>query len=489
VQIYDVIDIGRTKYDLKDKMSMTDEYKSSIDVEDLILAHILNEESFSRKVIPHILPKYFTDRSIQIVFEEIDAYGKKYSSMPTKEALSLELEVRGGLEEDEVQGAFNKISQCFDIFHNTDSPDIEWLTDTTEKYIQERAVYLAIMDSIEVIEDSDRGNGEIPELLNDALAVCLDADVGHDFFAQSSERYQFYHRDTPRIPFDISMMNTITRGGLPKKTETILLGATGTGKTACMCHMAAADLLQGIPVLYITMEMAEERISERVDANILDVTMDELEKLTEKQYMAAMGGVREKTMGELFVKEYPPVSAHAGHFTHLLRELKIKKGFVPEKVYIDYLGICISARASKGDNTNTSLQKVAEDLRGLAVVHDFALVTGAQVNRGGFGDNEFDLDSIADSFGITMTADVILGLYTNDDLKKSNQLIISQLKNRFGDISVNKRFVVGLDYSKMRMFDSNQTYISGSDDDSEGMPDYIKEAKEDKKNGFAGFTV
>jgi len=469
---------------------MTDLSQSPVEIEDMILSHIMYEESFSRKVIPHIESKIFTDASVKIVFDEIHKYTQKYQSLPTKEALALGIEVRTDLDEDSVQAACAKMQECYTDYNSNKAIDLEWLTDTTEKYVQERAVYLAIMDSIEVIDDSDKPNSEIPEILNNALSVCFDAHVGHDYFNMAEDRYDFYHRDTPRIPFDIDMINKVLGGGIPKKTLTVLLASTGVGKTVNMCHMAAASVSAGRNTLYITMEMAEERISERIDANLLNVTMSELEEMSRKDYLAKMKVVEDSSPAELFVKEYPPVSAHAGHFESLLRELKIKKNFVPEIIFVDYLGICAAQRHAKGDNSNTTLKKISEELRAIAVTHDCALITGAQTNRGGYSDSDFGLDSAADSFGLTMTADVIFGLYTNDELKQSKQIIYSQLKNRFGDISVNRRFVVGLDFARMRMFDSNQAAITGNDDKDDGMPDYIKEAKKERLNGgFQGFTV
>jgi replicative DNA helicase len=422
----------------------------------VILRHLLNDEDFARRTLPYLKSDYFHDRLEKTVYQEIDKFISKYNNLPTKEALTLEMDQRNDLSDEEFSNASNLISHL-----DGEEVDTQWLTDTTEKWCQEKAIYNAIMNSIAILDGNDKKNdkGAIPELLSDALGVSFDPNIGHDFLENSDERYDFYHRVEERIPFDLDYLNRITKGGLPKKSLNIILAGTGVGKSLAMCHMASANLLQGKNVLYITMEMAEEKIAQRIDANLLNVTLDDLEALSKDMYDKKIERVKGKTSGKLIVKEYPTASAGSGHFRHLLNELRLKRSFVPDIIYVDYLNICSSSRIKGGAQVNsyTLVKAIAEELRGLAVEFNVPLVSATQTTRSGYTNSDVGLEDTSESFGLPATADLMIALISSEELEDLGQIMIKQLKNRFGDPGLYKRFVVGVDRAKMRLFDCEQT--------------------------------
>jgi len=421
----------------------------------VILRHLLNDEDFARRTLPYLKSEYFHDRLEKTVYQEIDKFINKYNNLPTKEALTLEMDSRDDLSDEEFSSASSLISQL-----NGEDVDKQWLTDTTEKWCQEKAIYNAIMNSISILDGNDKKNdkGAIPELLSDALSVSFDPNIGHDFLDDADSRYDFYHKVEERIPFDLEYLNKITKGGLPNKTLNIILAGTGVGKSLAMCHMASANLLDGKNVLYVTMEMSEERIAQRIDANLLNVTLDDLEALSKDMYDKKIERVRGKTSGKLIVKEYPTASAGSGHFRHLLNELRLKRSFVPDIIYVDYLNICASSRVKAGAQVNsyTLIKAIAEELRGLAVEFNVPLVSATQTTRSGYGNSDVELTDTSESFGLPATADLMIALVSSEELEDLGQIMVKQLKNRYSDTNP-KRFVVGVDRAKMRLFDCEQT--------------------------------
>ena len=426
--------------------------------ETVILKHLLNDENYARRTLPYLKAEYFSDRIEKTVYEQIDKFVDKYNTLPTKEALSIELDGSSTLNDKEFGDCVDYIGQL-----DIDQPeDEDWLITTTEKFCQEKAVYNAIMDSISILDssgDEARDKGAIPDLLSDALSVSFDQNIGHDFLEDADARYEFYHRKEERIPFDLEYFNKITQGGLPRKSLNILMAGTGAGKSLAMCHMASANLMDGKNVLYITMEMAEEKISERIDANLLNVTLDSLKNLSKDMYTKKIERVKGKTAGKLVVKEYPTASAGVGHFRHLLNEMKLKKSFIPDIIYIDYLNICMSSRMKAGSNINsyTLIKAIAEEIRGLAVEKNVPIVSATQTTRSGYGSSDIDLTDTSESFGLPATADFMAALIVTEELDELGQIMVKQLKNRYGDPSTHKRFMVGIDRSKMRLFDVEQT--------------------------------
>ena len=422
----------------------------------VILRHLLNDEDFARRTLPYLKSEYFHDRLEKTVYQEIDKFINKYNSLPTKEALTLEMDSRDDLSDEEFSSSSSLISSL-----DGEDVDKQWLTDTTEKWCQEKAIYNAIMNSIAILDGNDKKNdkGTIPELLSDALGVSFDPNIGHDFLENSNERYDFYHRVEERVPFDLEYLNKITKGGLPKKSLNIILAGTGVGKSLAMCHMASANLLDGKNVLYITMEMAEEKIAQRIDANLLNVTLDDLEVLSKDMYDKKIERVRGKTSGKLIVKEYPTASAGSGHFRHLLNELRLKRSFVPDIIYVDYLNICTSSRIKSGAQVNsyTLVKAIAEELRGLSVEFNIPLVSATQTTRSGYSNSDVGLEDTSESFGLPATADFMVALISSEELEDLGQIMVKQLKNRYGDPNMYKRFVVGVDRAKMRLFDCEQT--------------------------------
>jgi replicative DNA helicase len=423
-----------------------------MEVTHLILSHLIHNEEYARTTLPYLESKYFTENAERIVYEQIDEFISKYNSLPTREALTIELDTRKGISEKE----FSECGQYIGTLIVDEREDSDWLVNTTEKFCQEKALYNAIMDSIAIIDgNGEEDKGAIPDLLTTALSVSFDPNVGHDFIDNADERFEFYHRKEERLPFDINYLNKITKGGLPKKSLNVIMAGTGVGKSLAMCHFASANLLDGKNVLYITMEMAEEKIAERIDANLLNVKLEDLADLGKVLYDKKIAKVKGKTSGKLIIKEYPTASAGVGHFRHLLNELKMKKNFVPDIIYLDYLNICASSRLKAGSNVNsyTLIKSIAEEIRGLAVEQNLPIVTATQLNRSGFGSSDVDLTDTSESFGLPATADLMLALIATEELDNLNQVMIKQLKNRYGDPGTYKRFMVGIDRSKMRLYD------------------------------------
>jgi len=424
--------------------------------ETLILRNLIHNEKYSRATLPYLKPLYFTDLIERKVYEQIDKFINKYNNLPTSESLSIELDSASNLSDKEFQS-------CVEVINELTSADVdeEWLIDTTEKWCQERAIHNAIMDSIQILDGTDqkKDKGSIPELLSDALAVSFDPNIGHDFIDDSEARYDFYHKVEERIPFDLEYMNKITKGGLPKKTLNIILAGTGVGKSLAMCHCASANLMEGKNVLYITMEMAEEKIAERIDANLLNVTLDQLKELSRDMYTKKIERVKGKTSGKLIVKEYPTASAGTGHFRHLINELKLKRSFTPDVIYIDYLNICMSSRIRGGAQVNsyTLVKAIAEEIRGLAVEFNVPIVSATQTTRSGYTNSDVGLEDTSESFGLPATADFMIALISTEELEELGQIMVKQLKNRYGDPNTYKRFVVGVDRAKMRLYDVEQT--------------------------------
>ena len=421
-------------------------------IERTALSNLVSNEEYCRKVLPFIKPDYFSVKEERIVFEEITNFVDKYRKMPTKISLEIEVEGRKDLNETEHQ-------KIVDIIKTLDATDVdmEWLLDTTEKFCKDKAIYNAIVDGISIIDgkDKNRGADAIPSLLTDALAVSFDNAVGHDYFGDSDARFDFYHKVEERIPFDLEFFNRITKGGLPQKTLNIALAGTGVGKSLFMCHTAANCLSQGKNVLYITLEMAEERIAERIDANLMNVSMEDLHDLPKTMFSDKIKRIQDRTNGTLIVKEYPTASAHSAHFRGLIKELSIKKSFKPDMIFVDYLNICASSRLKGAANVNsyTYIKSIAEELRGLAVETNVPIMSATQTTRGGFTSTDIGLEDTSESFGLPATADFMFALISNEELDELNQIVVKQLKNRYNDPTVNKRFVVGIDRSKMRLYD------------------------------------
>ena len=452
-------------------------------IELTILRNLLYNENYSRKVIPFIQPDYFEQRSEKVIFQEIVHFIVKYNSGITKEALTIELENRIDLTETEVR----EVRDIVDALH--DAPvDYQWLLDTTEKWCRDRAIYLALMEAIGIADgnDENKNRDAIPSILSDALAVSFDNNIGHDYLENYQERYEYYHRKEEKIEFDLEYFNKITKGGLPPKTLNIALAGTGVGKSLFMCHVASSVLLQGRNVLYITMEMAEEKIAERIDANLLNVPIQNLTDLPKSTFENKVTSLSKKTQGTLIIKEYPTASAHSGHFKALLNELALKKSFKPDIIFIDYLNICASSRYKSGMSVNSYsyIKAIAEELRGLAVEAEVPIVSATQTTRSGYGSSDVDLTDTSESFGLPATADLMLALISTEELEQLGQIMVKQLKNRYNDISINKRFIVGIDRAKMRLYDCEQTAQSDILDSGQE-EEYNNEDK--PKKSFEGF--
>ena len=453
-------------------------------IETTILRNLVFNEEYSRKVIPFIQPDYFEQRTEKIIFEEITQFIVKYGNAITTEALAIELENRTDLSEMEVKESRDITSSL------TDAPaDKQWLEDTTEKWCRDRAIYLALMESISIADggDKEKNRDAIPSILSDALAVSFDNHIGHNYLEDYKERYESYHKKEDRIPFDLEYFNKITKGGLPNKTLNVALAGTGVGKSLFMCHMASSVLLNGRNVLYITMEMAEEKIAERIDANLLNVPIQDLVDLPRTSFENKVTNLANKTQGQLIIKEYPTASAHSGHFKALLNELALKKSFKPDIIFVDYLNICASSRYKGSANINsyTLVKSIAEELRGLAVEAEVPIVSATQTTRSGYGSSDVDLTDTSESFGLPATADLMFALISTEELEQLGQIMVKQLKNRYNDLSVFKRFVVGIDRAKMRLYDCEQT---AQDDilDSGQEEEYNYEEQKPKKS-FDGF--
>jgi replicative DNA helicase len=425
-------------------------------IENTILSNLISNEDYGRKTIPYLRSEYFTDNDQKTIFCLIEEYVKKYNKFPNKEALSVDLHELEGLTDPQFTSIQSKINEL-----QASDVDEEWLLDNTEKFCQDKAIYNSIMDSIRILDDKSgkTSKGMIPEILSKALSVSFDNHIGHDFIDDADSRFEFYHRTEVRIPFDLEYFNKITKGGVPKKTLNIALAGTGVGKSLFMCHCAAANLTKGNNVLYITLEMAEEKIAERIDANLLDVTIDELGLLPKESYDKKMNRLKEKTKGKLIIKEYPTASAGSGNFRHLLNELRMKKDFIPDVIYIDYLNICASSRLKYGANVNsyTYVKAIAEELRGLAVEFNVPIFSATQTTRSGFTNSDVGLEDTSESFGLPATADFMFALISTEELHALNQMMVKQLKNRFADPSMNKRFVIGVDRARMKLYDVEQS--------------------------------
>ena len=449
-------------------------------IETTILRNLIYNEEYSRKVIPFIKPEYFEQRTENVIFEEITQFIVKYGSSITIEALNIEVENRTDLTESE-------IAQVRDINNSlNDSPvDDQWLIDTTEKWCRDRAIYLALMESITLADGQDdkKGRDAIPSILSDALSVSFDNHIGHDYLQDYEDRYESYHRKEDKIPFDLEFFDKITKGGLPNKTLNIALAGTGVGKSLFMCHVASSVLLQGKNVLYITLEMAEEKIAERIDANLLNVNIQDITDLPRKTFENKVTKLSQKTQGTLIIKEYPTASAHSGHFKALLNELSLKKSFKPDIIFIDYLNICASSRYRAGSNVNSYsyIKAIAEELRGLAVEANLPIVSATQTTRSGFASSDVDLTDTSESFGLPATADLMFALISTEELEELNQIMVKQLKNRYNDPTIFKRFVIGIDRAKMRLYDCEQ---SAQDDilDNGQEEEYNPEEKKLKKS-------
>jgi replicative DNA helicase len=425
-----------------------------MNIEKLILQNLLHSSEYWRKVIPFIRAEYFVDQSERLVFELIKDYTDKYHNVPTLDALNIEVESNAGADEDLYKNSETLVTE---LTPPQDQTDVDWLVDRTEEFCQDQAIQNGIRASIKILDGQDKihDKGHIVKIMSDALAVSFDTSIGHDFIEDWGQRFDFYHRVEARIPFDIEFFNTITRGGIYRKTLTVLLGGTGVGKSLVMCHMASANLAAGLNVLYITNELSEEMVAQRIDANLLDVTIDELETLSRNTYEARIEKLKAKTKGKLIIKEYPTSSAGAANFRHLLNELRIKKNFKPDIIYIDYLNICISSRIKMGGSVNsyTYVKAIAEEIRGLAVEFNVPIITATQMNREGFTNSDPGLEHTSESFGLPATADLMLAMTTNEQLAAQNQLLIKQLKNRYRDENIDRRFLIGIDKPKMRLFD------------------------------------
>ena len=457
-------------------------------VETLILKNLLLTEEYPRKVLPFIKQEYFEDRTDQIIFDLTSKYFVKYSAVPTVEALTIEVGKLSTLSDDQ----FKQIHQTLESF-DKEVTELDWLVDTTEKWCQDRAIYLALMESIKIADGSDQKKdaGAIPSILSDALAVSFDNHIGHDYIDDYEERYESYHRVETKVPFDLDFFNKITKGGLPNKTLNIALAGTGVGKSLFMCHVASSVLLQGRNVLYITMEMAEEKIAERIDANLLNVDIQQLSQLPKIMFENKITALSKKTQGKLIVKEYPTASAHAGHFRALLNDLALKKAFRPEVIFIDYLNICTSQRFRNASvNSYTMVKSIAEELRGLAVEFNVPLVSATQTTRSGYGSSDVDLTDTSESFGLPATADLMFALISTEELEEQNQIMVKQLKNRYYDPTLNKRFVVGIDRAKMRLYNVEQEAQNNIMDSGQVQlnQDTVKVLTNASKNKFNDFT-
>ena len=452
-------------------------------IEKVILRNLVYNEEYLRKVLPFIEPDYFNDRNERVVFEHITKYAAEYNSLITKEVLQIEIEDRRDITQDEVKNIFGTINELEDI-----ECDFEWLSDTTEKWCRDRAIYLALMESIKIADGQDdkKNRDAIPTILSDALSVSFNRNVGHDYLEDYEERYELYNKKESRIQFDLEYFNKITKGGLPNKTLNIALAGTGVGKSLFMCHHASAVLLEGKNVLYITLEMAEEKIAERIDANLLNVNIQEIVDLPKPIFESKVTNLAKKTQGSLIIKEYPTASAHSGHFKALLNELALKKSFKPDIIFIDYLNICASSRYRAGSNVNSYsyIKAIAEELRGLAVEANVPIVSATQTTRSGFASSDVDLTDTSESFGLPATADLMFALISTEELEGLGQIMVKQLKNRYNDPTYNRRFVIGVDRTKMRLYDCEQT---AQDDllDSGQDVEYNEEDKTTKK--FAEF--
>jgi replicative DNA helicase len=453
-------------------------------IELLILRNLIYNEEYTRKVIPFIKDEYFEEQNQKIIFQEISSFIQEYNKLATKEILSIEVEKRNDINDSNFKEVVDIISSLED-----EVGEIDWLIDSTEKWCRDRAIYLALMESIQLADgkDESKGRDAIPSILSDALSVSFDNHVGHDYLQDYEKRFESYHRKEDRIPFDLEYFNKITKGGLPNKTLNIALAGTGVGKSLFMCHVASSALIEGKNVLYITLEMAEEKIAERIDANLLNVNIQDITDLPKPMFDTKVEDLAKKTQGTLIIKEYPTASAHSGHFKSLLNELALKKSFRPDIIFVDYLNICASSRYRANGNVNSYsyIKAIAEELRGLAVEANLPIVSATQTTRSGYGSSDVELTDTSESFGLPATADLMFALISTEELEGLNQILVKQLKNRYNDPTVRKRFVVGIDRAKMRLYDCEQNAQQDMVDNGTG-EDY-NDKEEKVKKSFEGF--
>jgi replicative DNA helicase len=454
-------------------------------IESSIISNLINNEEYARKVIPHLKKEYFMDKKEALVASIITTFFDKYNKSASKEIIAIELENSKGISDKELAEYTDYIAQ---LEHS--ESNLEWLVNETENFCKSRSVYNAVVQSIKIIEGKDNNftQDALPSILSEALAVSFDNSIGHDYLIDADARYDFYHKQEERIPFDLELMNKITKGGLPKKTLSVVMAGSGVGKSIFLCHCAANILKEGKNVLYITLEMAEERIAERIDANLLNVSLTDLQNLDKETFSSKVSKVSKKTQGKLIIKEYPTSSAHAGHFRALIEELKIKKGFIPDFICIDYINICASQRIKGGsDKTYTYVKAIAEEIRGLAVEYNVPILSATQINRGGMSSSDPGMEDTSESIGLPQTVDMLFALIGNEELDNLNQIIVKQIKNRYNDVNYFKRFVLGLDKSKMRFYNvesSAQENVSDSGQPKYS-PDTVKKPKQEGSyNGF-----
>tara|TARA_A100001035_G_scaffold24093_1_gene16205 strand:- start:14 stop:1399 length:1386 start_codon:yes stop_codon:yes gene_type:complete len=458
-------------------------------IERTALRNLIHNEEYSRKVLPFIKEDYFSDRLERLLFKEIYRFITKFNALPTKEALSIEINDSKDITEDE----YKKITDIIATL-NPEKINLEWLVETTEKFCKDRAIHNAILSGIQIIDGKDKKHTPeyLPEMLSDALSVSFDQKVGHDYLLETKERFEFYKKKEERLELDLEFFNKITRGGIPSKTLNICLAGTGVGKTMFMTHLASSVLLQNKNVLYITLEMAEERIAERIDANLLNVGMSDLEELPYQMYETKINKLQSKTTGALIIKEYPTAAASVSHFKNLISELALKKSFKPDILFVDYLNICASARFKAGANVNsyTYIKAIAEELRGLAVEHDIPVFSATQTTRGGFISSDVGLEDTSESFGLPATADFMFALISSEELEEKNQIMVKQLKNRYNDPTMNRKFIVGVDRSKMRLYDVEQSAQSDLvDSGQESFTDKDLDNKFKQLGKFSDFKI
>ena len=432
-------------------------------IEQVILQNLVTDDEYMRKVIPFLKRDYFLENNDRIIFDRVKSFIDEYNTPPNKDALIVAVQNDKTLNEEQYKEVVSIIQELDPTEHNKD-----WLYKETEKFCKDKAIYNAILNSIAIIDGRDAGKTQdgIPQLLQDALGVCFDNNVGHDYIENADSRYEYYHRVESRTPFDLEYFNKITNGGLPNKTLNVVLAGTGVGKSLFMCHVAASTLSQGKNVLYITLEMAEERIAERIDANLMNITLDQLKDLPKSLFDNRIEKIRNKTEGRLVIKEYPTAGAHTGHFKALLNELQLKKQFKPDMIIIDYLNICASSRFKSGSNINsyTLIKSIAEELRGLAVEENLPILSATQTTRGGYGNTDVELTDTSESFGLPATVDFMFALISTEELEQTNQIMVKQLKNRYNDPTINKRFMIGVDRAKMKLYDLEQSAQKGLTD-------------------------
>ena len=461
-------------------------------IEQTILRNLIFNEDYSRKVLPFVKPEYFSDRTERLIYIEVNDFILKYNALPSFESLVISVKDKNGLQEQEVKNYVDYLGEINK--DKAETSEMDWLLDTTEKFCQEKAIYNAVLDSIQILDGKDKqghDKGAIPQILSDALAVTFDTNVGHDYLQDSDSRYEFYHRKEERIPFDLDYFNKITKGGLPAKTLNIALAGTGVGKSLFMCHVAAGAMVQGKNVLYITLEMAEEKIAERIDANLLNVNLDDLMQLPKDIYDKKVARVKDMCTGKLIIKEYPTASASVSHFRALLNELNLKRNFLPDIIFIDYLNICSSSRLKVGSNVNTYsyIKSIAEEIRGLAVEFNVPIVSATQTTRSGFTSSDPGLEDTSESFGLPATADLMFALVASEELEALGQIMVKQLKNRYNDPSYLKRFVLGVDRGKMKLYDVEQSAQSLSDSGQDKPLNSFGNNERPVKQKFSGFKV